>query len=279
MIITNRAAHLEQLLTIVRKNKTIGFVPTMGALHEGHLSLVKAAKDKCDFVVVSIFVNPTQFNNPDDLRNYPRTIDMDIRLLADAGVNLLFQPSEQEIYPKPDLRQFDFGNLDSVMEGAFRPGHFNGVAQVVDRLFKLVKPVMAFFGEKDFQQLAIIRMLVEKQELPIRIMGCPIMREYDGLAMSSRNRLLSNMQRLHAPLISRTLFDAKEKSDTMGVEELKDWVRASIDDDKVLETEYVEVVDARTLQPVKEWSDSVNVQLCVAVYARPIRLIDNVRLK
>ncbi|MDR2448421.1 MAG: pantoate--beta-alanine ligase [Prevotellaceae bacterium] len=279
MIITNSTEHMQELTSIVRKNKTIGFVPTMGALHQGHLSLVKLAMERCDFTVVSIFVNPKQFNNPEDFKNYPRTQEADTNLLSEVGVNLVFIPPEKEIYPMPDTRVFDFGEIDKTMEGLHRPGHFNGVAQVVTRLFNIVNPTMAFFGEKDFQQLAIIKLLVDQIDLPIQIVSCPIVREYDGLAMSSRNRLLNNNQRMHVPLIARTLFGAKEKMEYMGVTDLSKWVKDAIDADPELKTEYAEIVDAKTLQPVKTWDDANNIQLCVAVHANTIRLIDNIRLK
>ena len=279
MIITNTSVHLKDLISIAKRDRSIGFIPTMGALHDGHLSLVRAAKEKCDFVIVSIFVNPTQFDNPNDLANYPRDIDVDIKKLSDSGVDLLFIPSEQEIYPMPDRRIFDFGSMDKVMEGIHRPGHFNGVAQVVDRLFRLVQPTVAFFGEKDFQQLAIVRALVEKRNLQVKIMSGPTVREHDGLAMSSRNRLLTNIQRSQAPVIYKTLLEAAEKMDTLEVAALKKWVHNTINEGKILETQYVEIVDARTLQPIKKWSDAGSVQLCVAVFAKPVRLIDNIRLK
>ncbi|MDR0737666.1 MAG: pantoate--beta-alanine ligase [Prevotellaceae bacterium] len=279
MIITNSTEHMQELTAIVRKNKTIGFVPTMGALHQGHLSLVKLAMERCDFTVVSIFVNPKQFNNPEDFKNYPRTQEADTNLLSEVGVNLVFIPSEKEIYPAPDTRVFDFGETGNVMEGLHRPGHFNGVAQVVTRLFNIVNPTMAFFGEKDFQQLAIIKLLVDQIDLPIQIVSCPIVREYDGLAMSSRNRLLNNNQRMHVPLIARTLFEAKEKMEYVGVTDLSKWVKDTIDADPELKTEYAEIVNAKTLQPIITWDDANNIQLCVAVHANTIRLIDNIRLK
>jgi pantoate--beta-alanine ligase len=279
MIITNSTEHLKQLLSIVRKNKTIGFVPTMGALHQGHMSLVKASMEQYDFTVVSVFVNPNQFDDINDFRKYPRTPEADISLLADFGTNLVFIPSEKEIYPNPDTRVFDFGTMDKGMEGEFRPGHFNGMAQVVSRLFEIVKPEGAFFGEKDFQQLAIIKMMVEQLNLSVEVIPCPIVREYDGLAMSSRNRLLTNEQRAHVPLIAQTLFEAKEKRKNTDVKELQKWVKDTINKNPELEVEYVEIVNARTLQPVTKWSDAAYVQLCVAVYVRPVRLIDNIRLK
>ena len=278
MVITSSTA-LAQELASLREGKTIGFVPTMGALHEGHLSLVQQAKADSDVVVVSIFVNPTQFNNPDDLKNYPREPEADIQKLKSAGADIIFTPAEKEIYPTPDTRIFDFGAMDKVMEGFYRPGHFNGVAQVVDRLFRLVQPQFAFFGEKDFQQLAIINALVAQEQLPIRIVPCPIVREPDGLAMSSRNLLLSATQRAHAPLIYKTLQAAADKVGNTTIPALKKWVQTTIDADPVLETEYAEIVDARSLQPINEWTDADSIQLCVAVYARPIRLIDNIKLK
>ena len=278
-MVTISVANLEQHLALLRKDKTIGFVPTMGALHEGHLSLVRQAKATADVVVVSIFVNPTQFNNPDDLKHYPRDTATDIKKLESAGADIIFVPSEEEIYPQPDTRVFDFGAMDKVMEGFYRPGHFNGVAQVVDRLFRLVQPHSAFFGEKDFQQLAIINALVAQEQLPVRIVSCPIVREPDGLAMSSRNLLLSATQRAHAPLIYETLKAAADKVEHTTIPALKQWVQSTIDADPVLETEYAEIVDAHSLQPINEWTAADHVQLCIAVYARPVRLIDNIRLK
>jgi pantoate--beta-alanine ligase len=279
MIITNSAEHMRELASLVRKNKTIGFVPTMGALHQGHLSLVKEAMERCDFTVVSIFVNPTQFNDPEDFKNYPRTQEADVNLLSDFGVNLLFTPSEKEIYPEPDTRVFDFGEMDKVMESVHRPGHFNGVAQVITRLFDIVDPTIAFFGEKDFQQLAIIKLLVAQSESPVQVAACPIVREYDGLAMSSRNRLLDDRQRTHAPVIASALFEAKDRVQYTDVDDLKKWVKNTIDADVELELEYAEIVDANTLQPVKTWDAAETIQLCVAVHANTIRLIDNIRLK
>jgi len=278
-MVTTSAIALNQHLALLRKEKTIGFVPTMGALHEGHLSLVQKAKAESDVVVVSIFVNPTQFNNPDDLKNYPRDTEADIEKLTFAGADIIFVPAEEEIYPEPDTRVFDFGAMDKVMEGFYRPGHFNGVAQVVDRLFRLVQPHLAFFGEKDFQQLAIIKALVAQEQLPVRIVACPTVREPDGLAMSSRNLLLSAMQRAHAPLIYQTLKEAAAKVENTDIPALKQWIQATIDTDKELKTEYVDIVDAGSLQPVAQWDAAEQIQLCIAVYAGSIRLIDNVKLK
>lgn len=259
--------------------KIIGFVPTMGALHEGHASLVKKALEENDIVVVSIFVNPTQFNDKNDLKNYPRTPEKDIALLNDLGVHYVFMPTESEIYPEPDTRQFDFGILDKVMEGEHRPGHFNGVAQIVSKLFEIVKPHRAYFGQKDFQQLAIIRKLVQMLNLNIEIIACPILREKDGLAMSSRNLLLDPEKRASAPLISKTLFEARNKMLEMSVKNLIDWVVNSINRDSHLSVEYFELSDAITLEPIKDWSDAEHIVGCIAVKAGNVRLIDNVIFK
>jgi pantoate--beta-alanine ligase len=280
MFIVHTVSELRQLLLLARRQKkTIGLVPTMGALHAGHLSLVRASRAQCTFTVVSVFVNPTQFNNPEDLQNYPRMLKTDSALLQSNGVDILFAPGEKEIYPEPDTRTFDFGALENVMEGKFRPGHFNGVAQIVSRLFAIVQPGYAFFGEKDFQQLAVIRALVKQLEEKPVITGCPIVRENDGLAMSSRNTLLSRKQRKHAPLIAATLMQAKEKARTLPVEEIKKWVADTINADSELETEYIEIADEETLQPVKQWNNAAHARLFAAVYARPVRLVDNVRLR
>lgn len=269
-----------QSLDGLRDNgKTIGFVPTMGALHEGHASLVKKAVEENDFVIVSIFVNPTQFNDKNDLRNYPRTPEKDIALLNDLGVHYVFMPTESEIYPEPDTRQFDFGLLDKVMEGEHRPGHFNGVAQIVSKLFEIVKPHRAYFGQKDFQQLAIIRKLVKMLNFNIEIVACPILREKDGLAMSSRNLLLDPEKRASAPLISKTLFDARNKMLEMSVKNLIDWVVNSINGDSHLSVEYFELSNAITLEPIKDWNDAEHIVGCIAVKAGNVRLIDNVIFK
>lgn len=251
----------------------------MGALHEGHLALVGQCRRECDTVVVSIFVNPTQFNDPKDLENYPRMEDQDLKLLETAGVGFVFAPAVSEIYPEPDTRLFDFGLLDKVMEGAHRPGHFNGVAQVVSKLFDMVKPDKAYFGEKDFQQLAIIRRMVRDLNLPIEIIGCPIIREEDGLAKSSRNLLLTPEARKAAPQIYRALSEAADNRGTMEVTQTAAAIRRAIDSSPELKTEYVEIVDAKTLQPVSQWGKEVGeLRCCVAVRAGNIRLIDNIAL-
>ena len=275
--------HINELQAILdnkrKEGLSIGFVPTMGALHAGHLSLVEKAGQHTGFVVVSIFVNPTQFNDKGDLERYPRDLQKDVNLLAPTSCQLIFSPEADEIYPEPDTRQFNFGTLEQVMEGKFRPGHFNGVAQVVSRLFEIVRPDKAFFGQKDFQQLAIINEMVRKLELPVEIVPCPIVRETDGLAMSSRNMLLSTEQRLNAVLISDTLFAAANKTGELNVEELTNWVINRINENEYLNTEYFEIVDSMTLQPVKSWNDTCPKVGCIAVQCGKIRLIDNVEFK
>jgi pantoate--beta-alanine ligase len=260
----------------LQKGYKIGFVPTMGALHEGHLSLVQQAGERCGIVVVSIFVNPTQFNDKNDLANYPRTLESDMALLSKTKCDYIFYPSVDEMYPEPDTRQFVFGNLEQVMEGAFRPGHFNGVAQVVSKLFSIVLPDMAFFGQKDFQQLAVIRDLVRQLALPIDIISCEIVREPDGLAMSSRNKLLLPEHREAAPLIFQTLVEARQLSMTKTLDEVKEFVLQQINTNPLLKVEYFEIVDETTLLPVNNWSDPGIKVGCIAVFAGKIRLIDNV---
>lgn len=259
---------------------TVGFVPTMGALHQGHLSLVAECRRACDTVVVSIFVNPTQFNDPKDLENYPRTEQADLRLLEEAGVDFVFAPSVAEVYPQPDTRVFDFGGLDRVMEGEHRPGHFNGVGQVVSRLFDMVKPHKAFFGEKDFQQMAIIRYMVSRLGLPVEIVGCPIVRDADGLARSSRNALLTPERRAAAPHIYEVLSDAaRTLRETVSVEDAKRIIAERIDANPLLRTEYVEIASAETLLPTQEWGRVPGDLRCfVAVQAGAVRLIDNVAI-
>ncbi len=256
----------------------VGFVPTMGALHQGHLSLIDSAEKVSGFVIVSIFVNPTQFNDPNDLRNYPRVPEKDIALLKEQGkTDAIFIPEVIDIYPEPDTRKFEFGNLDKVMEGAHRPGHFNGVAQVVSKLFDLVNPHKAFFGQKDFQQLAIIRELVKQMKSGIEIVSCPIIREENGLAMSSRNTLLSPEEWIHAANISKTLFKSAGLVKSLSVKELTDRVVQEINSDPFLEVEYFQVVDSLTLMPIEKWSETVNKQGCIAVKVGKVRLIDNIK--
>lgn len=261
-----------------KEQKTIGFVPTMGALHEGHLSLVEEAKKNCDVTVVSIFVNPTQFNDPEDLKRYPRTLENDVELLHALDCDIVFAPSVQEIYPEPDTRKFNFGYLESVMEGAKRPGHFNGVGQVVSRLFDIVRPDKAFFGMKDFQQIAIIKEMVRQLHYDIEIVPCPIVREESGLARSSRNTLLDEEHRKNAAHIYATLKKAHYLVPETGVGQLKQWITDEINDNPFLEVEYVEIVDSETLKVVKDWNEPGKKVICVAVYAGKIRLIDNIVL-
>lgn len=280
MKIVRTVAELSDSLVSYRKeNRKIGFVPTMGALHRGHLSLVEKAKVQTDVVVASVFVNPNQFNNADDLKRYPRDLSKDADMLESVKCDLLFAPDVEEVYPEEDTRVFDFGSLETVMEGKYRPGHFNGVAQVVSRLFDMVKPDKAFFGLKDFQQLAVIQNMVQQLKLSVEIVPCAIIREDDGLAMSSRNALLTDEQRKNAPKIARTLFDSCNFVPDLTIEALKEKVRTEINKSPELEVEYFEIVDGYTLQAVDNWSDSNYIVGCIAVFANKIRLIDNVTYK
>ena len=256
------------------RHTTIGFVPTMGALHEGHISLMKRCKEN-KIRVASIFVNPTQFNDRSDLVNYPRRLDKDLKMLSSAGCDFVFAPTEAEMYPEEDTREFDFGMLEKVMEGAHRPGHFNGVAQIVSKLFDIVQPNKAYFGEKDFQQLAIIRQLVEIMNYNVQIVSCPTIRESNGLAMSSRNLLLTPNQRKNASIIPRTLFACKEKIRSTSLYDLKKWAIEKIDSVPEFQTEYFDIVDRYTLQTAAEYEFDA-LQACVAVRVGNIRLIDNV---
>lgn len=258
-----------------KEGKSIGLVPTMGALHNGHLSLVKACKKNCDVTVASVFVNPTQFNDPEDLKRYPRTPEKDIALLESVGCDVVFMPSVEEIYPEKDNRKFDFGYLETIMEGAKRPGHFNGVGQVVSRLFDLVTPDKAFFGMKDFQQVAIIKHMVRQLNYPVEIVACPIIREESGLALSSRNALLDSDYKKNAPHIYDTLKKARKLAPQISVPEVKNWIKEEIDRNTFLKTEYVEIVDDTTLKVVNDWNEPGTKIACVAVYAGKIRLIDN----
>ena len=261
------------------QSKVVGFVPTMGALHQGHISLVERARKECDIVVVSVFVNPTQFNDKNDLKNYPRTPEADAAMLEAAGVDYVLFPSVEEIYPEPDTRVFDFGQIDKVMEGATRPGHFNGVAQVVSRLFAIVNPDKAYFGEKDFQQIAVIRAMCAQLGLTLEIIDCPIIRDVDGLARSSRNTLLTPEHRAAAPHIYEVLSAATTKLGEMTPQQLTEWVVAEVENNPLLKVIYFQAVDALSLQQVENWNDSERIQGCIAVQAGEIRLIDNIKLK
>lgn len=278
MKVVNRVADLNAALASCPR-EGVGFVPTMGALHAGHRSLVERARKENETVVVSVFVNPTQFNDKNDLRNYPRTPEADCKVLEAADADIVFMPSVEDIYPEPDTRIFDFGLIDKVMEGATRLGHFNGVAQVVSRLFDLVKPRRAYFGEKDFQQIAVIKAMVRQLNLDVEIVECAIVRGEDGLALSSRNELLSAEHRKAAPHIYATISRAEELMQTMTPAELTRWMVENIDANPLLKTIYFEAVDALTMQRVEKWSDAERIQGCCAVQAGEIRLIDNIRIK
>lgn len=262
-----------------KAGKTVGLVPTMGALHAGHASLVKRAVAENDVVVVSDFVNPTQFNDKNDLLKYPRTLEADCKLLEACGASYVFAPSVEEIYPEPDTRQFSYAPLDTVMEGKYRPGHFNGVCQIVSKLFLIVEPTRAYFGEKDFQQLAIIREMVRKYPFDLQIVGCPIVREADGLALSSRNARLSDVQCEQALQISKTLFASVEYGKDHTLAETLRFVEDGIEKAEGLELEYFEIVDGNTLQPVSAWEDSAYIVGCITVFCGEVRLIDNIKYK
>lgn len=280
MIVVDTIGKLHTFLAAARAGgKSVGLVPTMGALHEGHASLVKRSVEDNSVTVVSVFVNPTQFNDKGDLERYPRTLETDCRLLETLGASCVFAPSVEEVYPEPDTRVFDFTPLDKVMEGIYRPGHFNGVAQIVSKLFAYVEPDRAYFGEKDFQQLAIIREMVRQLGLSLDIVGCPIVREADGLALSSRNALLTPEQRHAALTISRTLFASVEYAKCHSLGDTKQMVEQAIVDAEGLELEYYEVVDGNTLQSVVSWDDADYIVGCITVYCGKVRLIDNIRYK
>ncbi len=276
MLLVKTIKELQSKINGWREMGNIGFVPTMGALHEGHISLVKRAVAENQTVVVSIFVNPTQFNDPVDLEKYPRTLRTDLELLEQTGCRVVFAPRAEEVYPEPDNRKFDFGTLETVMEGKFRPGHFNGVAQVVSKLFDMVKPDRAYFGLKDFQQLAVIKAMVKQLDFPIEIIACPIVREKNGLAMSSRNERLTPEERKNAAHIFETLKKGNEQKGLKNVNELKTWVVETINKNPFLKVEYFEIVDDKQLQPVTNWDENSRKIGCVAVFCGSVRLIDNI---
>lgn len=280
MLVVETIAELRSHLAVARtEGKSIGLVPTMGALHNGHASLVGRSVEDNEVTVVSVFVNPTQFNDKSDLERYPRTLEADCRLLEGLGADYVFAPSVEEVYPEPDTRVFDFAPLDKVMEGVYRPGHFNGVAQIVSKLFLYVEPDRAYFGEKDFQQLAIIREMVRQLGLALQIVGCPIVRESDGLALSSRNALLTPEQRTTALAISKSLFDSVNYAKEHSLAETKQWVEQAIASTEGLELEYYEIVDGTTLQAVDSWEETDYIVGCITVYCGKVRLIDNIRYK
>ena len=282
MKIFDNIVDLQNELFYLRKaNKKIGLVPTMGALHQGHASLVKQCVADNDITIVSVFLNPTQFNDPKDLERYPRTFEEDCKILNEVGADIVFAPTPKEMYPTPDNRHFEFPPTSTVMEGAKRPGHFNGVCQVVSRLFYITKPHNAYFGEKDWQQICVIKQLVKYLNLDINIIECPIIREENGLAMSSRNALLTSEERTIAANIYRILKESVTKKDSLSVGELQQEVINSINAIDQLEVEYFEIVDGNTLETVHSWNDSPYIVGCITVYcgATPIRLIDHIKYK
>lgn len=268
-----------ELSVLQAQGKKVGLVPTMGALHAGHASLVKRSVNENEVTVVSVFVNPTQFNDKNDLVKYPRTLDADCKLLEACGATYTFAPSVEEMYPEPDIRQFSYAPLDIVMEGAFRPGHFNGVCQIVSKLFEAVKPHRAYFGEKDFQQLAIIHEMVRQMQFDLEIVGCPIVREEDGLALSSRNARLSAEERENALKISQTLFKSRTFAATHTVSETQKFVEDAIAAAPGLRLEYFEIVDGNTLQKVGNWDQTSYAVGCITVFCGDVRLIDNIKYK
>ena len=282
MRVFNTTKALQEALDGVRaEGKTIGLVPTMGALHAGHASLVERSVGENDCTVVSVFVNPTQFNDPKDLQNYPRDLEADCDLLSRLKADFVFAPTVSEAYPEPDTRQFSYPPIDTVMEGARRPGHFNGVCQIVSKLFDWVKPTRAYFGEKDFQQIAVIRAMVADQGFQLELRPCPIVREESGLAMSSRNALLTADERKTATNIYATLQASKDFAKEHTVAETHDYVVSTLNAINGLEVEYYEIVDGITLQPISDWQETADVVGCITVYCgvRPVRLIDNIRYK
>ena len=270
-----------ELFDARKQGKSVGLVPTMGALHDGHASLVKRSVKDNDVTVVSVFVNPTQFNDKNDLKNYPRTLDSDCALLESCGADYVFAPSVEEMYPIPDTRQFEFPPVSTVMEGKHRPGHFNGVCQVVSRLFYITRPDRAYFGEKDWQQIAVVKAMVRSLQLNVEIVECEIVRESDGLAMSSRNTLLADNERNIAPRIYATLKESIKYAKTHSLTETHDYVVSTINSVDGLDVEYFSIVDGNTLQDVSAWEDSDYIVGCITVFCgkKPIRLIDNIRYK
>ena len=280
-IITTVSGLRDAVTAAKSEGKTIGLVPTMGALHAGHISLVERARKECDFVVVSVFVNPTQFNNQNDLNTYPRTVEADCALLEEAGVDVAFVPTVEEIYPEPDTRVFELGPVAEVMEGAMRPGHFNGVAQIVSKLFDYAQPDRAYFGEKDYQQIAVIRSMADIVGFKGQIVPCEIVREVDGLAMSSRNVRLTPEQRSVAPEIRQAMLAGAELHDCgLDLQSIHDIVVDEINSNPLMEVEYFDIVDADTLQPVNSVNETKHGAIgCITVWLGDVRLIDNIKFK
>lgn len=279
MLVFAKITSVKQKISSLKKGTSVGFVPTMGALHKGHLSLIKKAKNENDLVVVSIFVNPTQFDKKEDLVNYPKTMENDLILLKSAGCDLVFMPSASEIY-KDNIQSevFDFDGLEHQMEGKHRAGHFDGVGTIVKRLFEIVTPTKSYFGEKDFQQLQIIKKMVEKNNLPLEIIGCDIYREDDGLAMSSRNVRLTKEHRQSAPFIYKTLKEAKNKFGIKNAIEVVQWVENEFKKQPLLELEYFEIANEATLETISIKQPKQKYRGFIAVFAGKIRLIDNISL-
>ena len=287
MLIFDKISNIKGHLSDFRiRNKTIGFIPTMGALHKGHISLIENAKRDNNIVVCSIFVNPTQFNDKKDLEKYPRSPEKDKKMLLDSQCDVLFMPSIEEIYPSNKLttsgqqlvEKINMGNLTEVLEGKHRPGHFKGVMQIVNELFEIVNPNNAYFGQKDFQQLVVIKRMVQQLNLPLNIVGCPIIRENDGLAMSSRNELLSQEERKTAPLIYQTLVKVKELSNKLSINKIKEIVKKEISKSKLIQLEYFEIVNTESLIPIQNFAETKEKIACIAVKLGNIRLIDNIIL-
>jgi pantoate--beta-alanine ligase len=280
MLIFTKISDLKAFINAQKaKGKVIGFIPTMGALHKGHISLIEASKEACDVTVVSIFVNPAQFNDKRDLERYPRTPEKDAEMLKEAGCDAVFMPEVAEMYPVKDERVFDFGMLDKVLDGALRPGHFNGVAQIVSKLFDAVEPHKAFFGNKDLQQVLIIKALVKKLNYTIEIVACPILREEDGLAMSSRNALLSPEEREAANIIPQLMFEAKEmRSEGKSVGDIKNYIQLELSKNKIYKSDYFEICDGNSLESLSTFSQSKNPVALIACFVGKIRLIDNISL-
>jgi len=275
-VIRTKKALTAEMALLRAPGKDIGLVPTMGALHEGHATLVRQCVSENPVSVVSVFVNPAQFNDPSDLRDYPRTPVKDLELLGGLGCDMVFMPSEREMYPGPDTRTFDLGGLDRIMEGASRPGHFEGVARIVSKFFAMLKPTRAYFGQKDFQQLVIIKRLAGQMKNGPEIIACPIIREADGLAMSSRNRLLTESQRASAPFIFETLTASLQMKHSHGPADLKKWVESRFEGHPDFDLDYFEIVDTVTLQPVSTWDRTAQAAGCIAARMGGVRLIDNV---
>lgn len=279
MRIVSTVKGLRDLLLKPIENSTLGFVPTMGALHSGHISLVKKSCSENDYTICSIFVNPTQFNNTQDLKKYPSQLDADLALLEESGCDFVFTPSLEEIYPEDyQPKRYSFGLLENVMEAVNRPGHFNGVAMVVSRLFSIVKPQKAYFGEKDFQQLAIVKSMVIQDKIPVQIISCPIVREPSGLAMSSRNARLNEHQRRASSRIYSRLCEVLKMQPDYTIAEIKNWVLQEFKEDSDLELEYFEISDPNTLTPSLNWSSSATHIACIAIFVGEVRLIDNILL-